>query len=271
MQTIQLGAITLRLLLDARGQIEGERVFYPATPEQWSPGLVVDAEGNVPIQVTSLLISENGRHTLVDTGFGEEERPEREDNLLKSLTAAGLQPKDIGRVILTHAHGDHCMGNTLLRAGRWLPTFPLAEYVIQEDEIAAMRDAGDPVWATRFHPLVQRDKLRLIAGRTELSESIVCWPTPGYSIGHQSVMVRGDEGAALFVGDLAVLAGNLEHPAWGPSWAWSREADQENRRAVAEWAVEEGAIVIVGHDPERTWVRLQRAEQGYRATVVDQA
>ena len=146
-QSLHLGPLELTLILDARGGIEeGDRIFYPATREEWSARLDSDPQGNVPVVVNALLISEGDQHTLVDTGFGEEERSEREENVLDSLAQVGVQPKHIGRVILTHAHGDHCLGNTLRRAGRWLPTFPLAEYVIQEREIAAMRDLGDEIW-----------------------------------------------------------------------------------------------------------------------------
>lgn len=264
-QSLHLGPLELTLILDARGGIEeGDRIFYPATREEWSARLDSDPQGNVPVVVNALLISEGDQHTLVDTGFGEEERSEREENVLDSLAQVGVQPKHIGRVILTHAHGDHCLGNTLRRAGRWLPTFPLAEYVIQEREIAAMRELGDEIWHTRFEPLAERGQLRLIDSSTELSETLACWPTPGHTIGHQSVLIRANEKRALFVGDLAVLAGNLEHLEWGPSWAWSREADLESRRIVARWAADNKAILILGHDPKYPWVTLEHAGEGYR-------
>lgn len=255
-KSLMLGDTQLRLILDAKGTIEGDRVFHPLGREAWSVGLTPDAEGNIPIVVTGLLISEGETHTLVDTGFGEEERPEREDNLLRSLAAVGVQPKDISRVILTHAHGDHCLGNTLHRQGRWLAAFPLAEYVIQEREIVEMRAKGDEIWRTRFEPLAERGQLRLLEGEAELTPTLACWPTPGHTSGHQSVLVRSGEHQALFLGDLAIVALNMERTDCGPVWAWSRELDERNRRRIAAWAAEQDAILIAGHDPQCPFFRI---------------
>ena len=265
MQSFTLGAVELTLILDAHGTIDGNQVFHPAPQEVWSVGLDPDPQGNVAMVVTGLLISEGERHTLVDTGYGEEERPEREESILKGLGALGIQPKEIGCVILTHSHGDHCLGNTLNRAGRWLAAFPLAEYVVQESEISGLRTSHDPVWRTRFLPLAERGQLRLIEGSVRLTDSVACWPTPGHTTGHQAVRIASKGKQALFVGDLAILAQNMEHPEWGPDWAWSKEVDRESRQQVAEWAVDNDALLIVGHDPTHPWIRLARAGAGYRA------
>ena len=269
-RSLDLGAVRLTLLLDAYGELNGNHIFYPATQDEWSPGLAPDPEGNLPIVVSALLISAGQQRTLVDTGYGEEEHLEREESVIKSLAECGVQPEDIDRVILTHSHGDHCLGNTLLRYGRWTPTFPLAEYVIQEREIIGIHYAGNALWRTRFEPLFERDQLRLIDSSTELSETLVCWPTPGHTVGHQSVLIRSDEARALYLGDLAVLARNMEHPEWGPAWAWWPEADVESRRIVAKWAVDNNAILIAGHDPDRAWIRLERGTEGYHALPVEQ-
>lgn len=263
-QTLGLGGIRLNLILDAHIRLDGNAVFYPATQDEWSPGLSPDAEGSISVVVNGLLISEGDEHTLVDTGFGEQERPERPQSVVKGLAQLGMQPTDISRVIITHAHGDHAMGNTIRRSGRWLPTFPSAEYVIQDKDLAAIREEGHAFWRTRFLPLVEQGLLRTTDGRTDLSDTLTCWPMPGHTIGHQGVLIRGGARQALAVGDLGVLAKNFEHPEWGPNWAWSHEADAQSRHEVCEWAVETGGILIVAHDPQHPWVTLERAGEGYQ-------
>ncbi len=266
LQALDLGGFRLALILDAHGQNNGDRVFSPATREEWSPGLCPDPEGNLPTVVRALLISEGDRHTLVDTGYGDQERADRPERIIRNLSKLGLQPGDISRVIITHAHGDHIMGNTVERSGRWLPAYPSAEYVIQEKEIAAMREQGHAVWRTRFQPLADHGLLRTIDGWTELSDALVCWPSPGHTAGHQSVLIRTTTPQVLAIGDLGILAKNFENPQWGPSWAWSWDVDAESRHRVCEWAVENGTILFVGHDPQHPWITLERAEEGYRFT-----
>ena len=79
------------------------------------------------------------------------------------------------------------------------------------------------------------------------------------------VLVIGRPEGGAFLGDLAILAGSMEYPEWGPDWAWSREADLASRRAVARWAVEKDAVLILGHDPRMPWIRLQKKGVNYRA------
>lgn len=264
-ELVIMGDVSLRLLLDAHMTIGGDRVFHPATREEWEVGIRADRQGRLAVAVRSLLISQGDEHTLVDTGFGEEEKPKRPESLLKSLAATGLQPEHIRRVILTHAHGDHCFGNTLLRADKWLPTFPLAEYVVQEREVAVMRDADDEIWRTRFQPLAERQQLRLLDGETDINESLACWPTPGHTSGHQAVLVRSRGRQALHVGDLVIFARGLERPDWGPNWAWSRQMDQQHRLRIIQWAAENDAILILGHDPKQPWSRVEQVGERFRS------
>ena len=263
--TLTLGPIRLTLLLDGMMRIEGNELFYPARREEWSVGLEPDAQGTLPVLVNGVLISEADHHTLVDTGLGEEEGGKaRPQSLLKSLAAAGLQAKQISRVLLTHSHGDHVMGNTLWRGGSWLPTFPLAEYVIQRQEAESVQEEAPEVWRTRLAPLQERGQLRTVDGYCEIDQFLSCWPTPGHTSGHQSILVRAPERQALILGDLAILAQNLERLQWAHSWAWSADADAKSRREVNEWAIAHHAVLVVAHDPEMPWVQLERAGEGYR-------
>ena len=69
------------------------------------------------------------RHTiLVDTCTGEDKgyAPPMDfpkQPWLDGFRAAGLGFEDIDYVFCTHLHIDHCGWNTVLRDGRWVPTF----------------------------------------------------------------------------------------------------------------------------------------------------
>lgn len=263
----QLGALRLAQLHDGYGAIDGNRVFYPARQEEWEAGLAPDPVGFMLNAYQPLLITENGQHTLVDTGFGEA-NPNRKGDMREGLRELGVSPDQIARVVITHAHGDHVGGNTLLRDGLFVPAYPNAEYIVQEREIAEMRERGDELWLTRFAPLQAAGQLRVVEGEVALSEALTLWPLAGHTAGQQGVRMVSQGQHAVFVGDLGLSYKNFERPEWGASWAWSREADAANRRMVAEWAVEHDAIVILYHDPRTPWIRLERAGEGYRAIPV---
>jgi glyoxylase-like metal-dependent hydrolase (beta-lactamase superfamily II) len=48
---------------------------------------------------------------------------------LANLAAVGVRPEEVDFVFNTHLHVDHVGWNTMLRDGRWKPTFPNARYV----------------------------------------------------------------------------------------------------------------------------------------------
>ena len=55
--------------------------------------------------------------------------------LLDSLASHGISPDDVDIVLLTHLHSDHC-GDISMINGELVPTFPRAQYWVQEREWA---------------------------------------------------------------------------------------------------------------------------------------
>lgn len=86
-------------------------------PEPVAPGvwrLVLPTPYAVgPVNAYLLLGSEP---TLIDAGPAT---PEGVEALLAGLAAAGVEPGDVRRVVLTHAHPDHYGGLALLRGAGW--------------------------------------------------------------------------------------------------------------------------------------------------------
>src|SRR4051794_40348962 len=78
---------------------------------------------------TCLLI-ETGRHVvLVDTGAGES--TQTSGAIVARLEVAGVRPRDVDTVILSHAHPDH-VGGAVGAGGR--PVFPNARHILSDAE-----------------------------------------------------------------------------------------------------------------------------------------
>ncbi|NLT74781.1 MAG: MBL fold metallo-hydrolase [Chloroflexi bacterium] len=257
-----LGQVRIVQLHDGYGSIDGNRVFYPAKRADWAEGLCPDPRGYMLNAYQPLLITENGQHTLVDTGFGEN-NPARKGDLQADLEELGVARADITRVVITHAHGDHVGGNTLLRDEQRVQAYPRAEYLVQESEIAGIRARNTALWRESFAPLQKEGQLRPVAGRISLSQAIELWPLAGHTEGHQGVHISSGDQDVLFVGDLGLSIKNFHRPEWGSSWAWSLEEDEANRRRVCEWASAHGSIVILYHDPRTPWFRITATGESY--------
>ncbi|MBH5336478.1 N-acyl homoserine lactonase family protein [Streptomyces pactum] len=138
---------------------------------------------------------------LFDTGIGAAD-PETEAHyrpcrrpLPEALAAAGVTPADIDLVVNCHLHFDHCGGN---------PLFPGTPIVAQTAELAAARGGGHTFEELIDFPGVRYEE---VSGEAELWPGIRVVPTPGHTDGHQSLVVRRDDGIAL------VLAGQAHDTA----------------------------------------------------------
>src|SRR3989304_4093467 len=158
-----------------------------------------------------LLILTPKEKILVDTGAGELPEKHRtlfnvkrnaEENLKAQLTHHGLTPDDIDIVVNTHLHFDHCGNNAL---------FKNAKFIVQADEY---RYAFEP---DRFQQAAYLRELfdvkidyELTQGERQIANDVFVVPTPGHSIGHQSVIIKTDNKDYVYCGDAAPTRENLE-------------------------------------------------------------
>ncbi len=158
-----------------------------------------------------LLIETEKDKILVDTGIGSlpakylehhEIFRENEQQLFRSLRQAGRDPDDITLVVNTHLHFDHCGNNRLFRR---------AKFVSQADEIryAYCPDKFMKISYLREFFDLEGDFLP-VKGRYVIEEGVEIVPTPGHTIGHQSVIVKWKDRQIVYTGDAAPLPENID-------------------------------------------------------------
>jgi N-acyl homoserine lactone hydrolase len=147
--------------------------------------------------VHGFVVTHPGGAVLVDTGVGG--WPELltdwrvvNRSAADALADLGMTPADIGLVINTHLHFDHCGQNAV---------FPHASIYVQRAELSrAEREARDIYDWFDF----MNAKFELLDGDTEILPGLSVITTPGHTSGHQSVLVQSaDGGPDLLVGDAA--------------------------------------------------------------------
>ncbi|HEY4277332.1 MAG TPA: N-acyl homoserine lactonase family protein [Conexibacter sp.] len=207
----------------------------------------------VRFPVYSVLIEHPDGLFLFDTGFDRDlvmerlpfELPEQteEQTLPAQLARAGFSVGDVGAVINSHLHFDHCGGNRHLDA---------AKTILHRDELRQGR-APEP-----FELLGYADRswdaagagFQLVDGDAELADGLRVFHTPGHTIGHLSLLVEL-EGTRplLFVADVVYTADAYarDHQA---GFHWNPCEGVRSIRRVKELARAWDAQVFFSHDME---------------------
>jgi glyoxylase-like metal-dependent hydrolase (beta-lactamase superfamily II) len=188
----------------------------------WTPGENVGRD--IEFSSTCWLIKHGGEWLLWDTGVPETalNNPlgwstlpslivyHLDRSVTDQLADIGLRPADIGRVAISHTHGDH-IGNV------WL--FPDAAIIMQRAEYQwiyspnGTNDNVNQLMALARKLLGTPKKLQLIDGDTDVfgDGSVTLVSTPGHTPGHQSLLVHlKKSGFILLSGDVAHLEENFE-------------------------------------------------------------
>ncbi len=215
-------ATSLALISDGTIKADGGTVFGQLPKSSWEQLCPSDRRNRVNLALNCLVIRNGASCVLVDAGLGAKDPDETKEhygltrsNLLKSLRAMGLTPRDVTAVVLTHLHREHSGGCTRLdRSGEAVPTFPNATYYVQRK---AWEDAAHPNERACSHyqpqdylPLQQRNQITLLDGNHEVAPGVRVRLTGGHCQGHQMVLVNHGGERVAFLGDIVPTHHHLE-------------------------------------------------------------
>src|SRR5262249_35932729 len=179
-------------------------------PLTWMKPHFMNEDGTLRLSIHALIVETPARRILVDTCVGNDKpRPTIPDwhNLqlpfLRDLEAAGFGRDSIDTVVCTHLHVDHVGWNTMLVAGKWVPTFPNArdllgrrefEYWKSEAEATGAKEGfgavQDAVFSDSVRPIFDAGLVDLVDVDHRICEEVRLVPTHGHTPGHVSVRIE---------------------------------------------------------------------------------
>jgi N-acyl homoserine lactone hydrolase len=147
--------------------------------------------------VHGFVVTHSGGAVLVDTGVGGPQEALDDWRVVNrsvadALAELDMTPADIGLVINTHLHFDHCGQNAVFRhAPHYVQRAELSRAERENPELCGWFDFMNARW-------------ELLDGDAEVLPGLEVVATPGHTEGHQCVVVRGDDATFdLLIGDAA--------------------------------------------------------------------
>src|SRR5213080_68051 len=219
---------------------------------------------------SAILVEAGGKKLLFDCGRG----------VVIRLAQAGVNPKDIDGLFLTHLHSDHVVGvpdlwlsGWLLGRTRSLPiwgppgTRSMTEHLVQAFgfDISIRQSAPDPLPAKGIEIDAKEIEQREIYndGLARVSAFLVdhgpVKPAFGYRVdgaGH-SVVISGDTKFCQNLVDFAKGADCLLHSAWGAGW---KNPTPPSKRSIA--SAEDAGRVFASVKPKLGIIYHYKDEQG---------
>jgi len=157
--------------------------------------------------VHGFVVTHPGGAALVDTGVGGPAQLLSDWRVVNRTVADALAdldmtPGDIGLVINTHLHFDHCGQNAV---------FPHAACYVQRAELQRAERESPELYAW-FDFMNAR--FELLDGDAEVLPGLAVITTPGHTAGHQSVVVQSSDAAPdVLIGDAAYTPRQYLRPA----------------------------------------------------------
>jgi len=179
-------------------------------------------KGSIVAPFNPIVVNTDSKLVLIDTGYGPGIAP-TVGLLPATLAAAGIDPKSVDIVLISHMHGDHILG---IKNPDGSLAFPNAEIKVpavdwahwMSDENMSRAPEGFQKTSFGFNRKVfssLKDKVTRFDWGKEVAPGITAVETAGHTPGHTSFMIASGSSKLFFQADVSIVPDLfLRNPDW---------------------------------------------------------
>jgi glyoxylase-like metal-dependent hydrolase (beta-lactamase superfamily II) len=225
---------------------------------------------------TTLIVNTGKKLVLIDTGTGGQIAPSA-GALRDNLAAAGIDPRAVDQIVISHFHPDHINGikdkdNALI--------FPNAEIMVPEPEWAYWMNDANMNSAEADLKLTFRNQRRIfsdIAAQVtrfepgkEVAPGVETLAAAGHTPGHTVFAIHSGTESLLVLGDTAQHpAVFARHPDWQATFDIDGGAAVATRKRIFDRVVADRMLVTGYHFPFPACGHLIKTATGYEHVPVE--
>src|ERR1700691_4009067 len=225
---------------------------------------------------TTLIVNTGKKIILIDTGTGGQIAPSA-GVLRDNLAAAGIDPKAVDQIVISHFHPDHINGikdkdNALI--------FANAEIMVPEPEWAFWMDDANMNAATAADKLTFRNQRRIFSDiaknvthyrpGAEVAPGIETLAAPGHTPGHTVFAIHSGDQSLMVLSDTAQHpAVFARHPDWQAAFDVDGAAAVATRKRIFDRAAADRMLVTGYHFPFPACGHLIKTASGYEHVPIE--
>jgi glyoxylase-like metal-dependent hydrolase (beta-lactamase superfamily II) len=153
--------------------------------------------------------------------------------------------------------------NTRLVNGKWVPTFPQAQYLFGKQEYEHWQHLRETHGyhnvdhlADSIDPIVEAKLAAFVGTDYRLTDEVWFEPTPGHTPGHVSVHIRSRGEEAVITGDMMHHPIQFAVPDIPGNFDMNKDQGAKTRRAFIEKYADKKVMIIGSHfcEPTAGWI-----------------
>ena len=234
-------------------------------------------DGQVTIPFSPMIINTGSKLIAIDTGNGLGAFASSNGTVgqaRSNMEAAGIDPKQVDIVLISHFHGDHIGG---LKNADGSAAFPNAEIKVPAIEADFWADDGHQSKANGFNKAQFGNVKKMMEGLKvtpyeadkEVAPGVTSLFTPGHTPGHMSFVVASGSSRILVQSDVTNIPSFfLRHPDWHVMFDNDPATAAATRHKIYDMAATEKMLLTGYHFPFPCVGHVEKDGSGYQLVPV---